>query len=192
MKRRRALGTLIALGAAGGCGRVVPARKLEEGASGTFFPATVPYVPTRPEVMEAMLSLAEIGSRDVVYDLGCGDGRLVIAACKRFGARGLGVDMENDLIARAQAEAQWEGVADRAVFITANLFDLDLKPATVVMLYLSVEINLRLRPRLLSQLPPGARIVSNRFDMGGVWMPERTIQAGDTPVHLWRIARRAA
>jgi len=142
--------------------------------------------------MDAMLSLAEIGSRDVVYDLGCGDGRLVIAACKRFGARGLGVDLDNDLIARAQAEAQWEGVEDRASFITANLFDLDLKPATVVMLYLSVEINLRLRPRLLSQLPPGARIVSNRFDMGGVWMPDRTIQAGDTPVHLWRIARRAA
>jgi SAM-dependent methyltransferase len=190
VNRRRALGALIALGA-GGCGQVPYSEPPPvEEPSGVFFTATAPYVPTRPEVMEVMLSLAEIGPRDIVYDLGCGDGRLVIAACKRYGALGLGVDLDDELIARAQAEAQWQGVADRARFAAVDLFDLDLKPATVVMLYLSVQINLKLRPKMLEQLAPGARIVSNRFDMADVWIPERTVQAGDTPVHLWRIPRR--
>lgn len=189
--RRRLLGALASLGTAA-CAPVPLMEPAGEDASGVFISASPPFVPTQPAVMEAMLSLAEIGPRDVVYDLGCGDGRLVIAACKRFGARGLGVDLDDRLVAMAQAEAQWEGVADRALFVTRNIFDLDLKPATVVMLYLSVDINLKLRPRLLAQLVPGARIVSNRFDMADAWAPERTVQAGDTPVHLWRIPRRPA
>jgi SAM-dependent methyltransferase len=192
MNRRRALGTLLGLGLSGCAARIPPVvpSPAEEEPSGVFVTATAPYVPTRPEIMETMLTLAEIGPRDVVYDLGCGDGRLVIAACRRFGARGLGVDLDGDLIARAQAEAQWEGVADRAQFTAADLFGLDLRPATVVMLYLSVEINLRLRPTLLEQLAPGSRIVSNRFDMADIWRPDRTIRTGDTPVHLWRIPPR--
>jgi trans-aconitate methyltransferase len=190
MNRRRVLSSLLALGAGGCTAAGVPVRQPEE-PSGVFFIAGVPYVPTRAEVMEAMLALAEIGPADVVYDLGCGDGRIVIAACKRFGARGLGVDLDGGLIARAQAEAQWQGIADKALFATSDLFALDLRPATVVMLYLSVEINLKLRPRMLAQLPPGARIVSNRFDMAQVWLPERTVEVAATPVHLWRVPRRA-
>jgi SAM-dependent methyltransferase len=189
MNRRACLGAFLALPAVG-CAARFPPPPAPESPEGVFFTAGVPYVPTRPEVMEVMLSLAEIGPKDVVYDLGCGDGRLVIAACKRFGARGLGADLDSNLVARAQAEAQWQGVADRARFVTEDLFELDLAPASVVMLYLSVEINIKLRPKFLQQLSPGARIVSNRFDMADVWPPLRTVQAGDTPVHLWRVPSR--
>ncbi len=192
MTRRRLLGCLGSLGVAACTPLAAAPDPAAREATGFFFAASPPFVPTRPEVMDAMLSLAEIGPRDVVYDLGCGDGRLVIAACKRFGARGLGVDLDERLIAEAQAQAQWQGVADRAKFESRNIFDVDLKPATVVMLYLSVETNQNLRPRLLADLAPGSRIVSNRFDMGDAWAPETTVHAGDTPVHLWRIAPRAA
>ena len=190
MNRRNALGALLGLGLAG-CNATVVALP-EPETEGTFIIPGAPYVPTRPEIMETMLLLGEIGPRDRVYDLGCGDGRLVIAACKRYGARGLGVDLDGALVAQAQAQAQWEGVADRARFAAVDLFDLDLRPASVVMLYLSVEINLKLRPKLLEQLAPGSRIVSNRFDMAAVWPPERTVRKDDTPVHLWRIPARRA
>jgi SAM-dependent methyltransferase len=191
MNRREAVAALLAMGAGAagaGCAHSGAPRPIaEEPSSGAFFPASVPYVPTRPEVMETMLALAQIGPTDVVYDLGCGDGRLVLAAVKRYGARGLGVDLDGDLVARAQAEAQWQGIEGRARFAAADLFDLDLRPATVVMLYLSVEVNLKLRPRMLEQLRPGSRVVSNRFDMADVWAPERTVAVAGTPVHLWRI-----
>jgi SAM-dependent methyltransferase len=193
MRRREALAALLGL-AAGGCGGRPGARIADPpwqtqapATEGSIFTAAVPYVPTRPEVVDAMLALGAVTGRDVVYDLGCGDGRIVIAAAKRFGARGLGVEIDRELVSRAIANAQWEGVADRAKFALQDLFDLDLRPATVVMLYLSVEINVRLRPRLLAQLRPGSRIVSNRFDMADAWRPERTVVVSDTPVHLWRI-----
>jgi SAM-dependent methyltransferase len=164
----------------------------QEAPTGVFFTAGVPYVPTRVEVMDAMLTLAQLGPSDVVYDLGCGDGRIVLAAVSRYGARGLGVDLDGDLIAKAQAEAQWQGLTERARFSTQDLFELDLRPASVLMLYLSVEINLKLRPRMLEQLRPGSRIISNRFDMADAWRPERTIEVVGTPVHLWRVPPRAA
>jgi hypothetical protein len=191
MKRREALAGLLALGA-GGCGGWPSGPSGSggppaEAPGGTTFTAAVPYVPTRPEVVDAMLQLAGVGANDTAYDLGCGDGRIVIAAAKRYGARGLGVEIDPDLVARAQADAYWEGVADRARFRLSDLFEVDMRPATVVMLYLSVEINLRLRPKLLAELRPGSRIVSNRFDMGSVWRPDRTVIVADTPVHLWRI-----
>ena len=191
MRRREALAALLAAAAAGCRGAPSPLEPPWQadatGPEGTSYTAAVPYVPTRPEVVDAMLKLGEVSGRDVVYDLGCGDGRIVITAAKRFGARGLGVEIDRDLVARAEANAQWEGVADRARFELRDLFDLDLRPASVVMLYLSVEINQRLRPRLLEQLRPGSRIVSNRFDMGNAWRPERTVVVADTPVHLWRV-----
>jgi SAM-dependent methyltransferase len=196
--RRVLLAALLAMASAGGlaaCARFAGARQGPAAAQqddrtpvgGTDFIASVPYVPTLPQVVDAMLSLAAVGPRDVVYDLGCGDGRIVIAAAKRFGARGLGVEIDGDLVARAQANAYWEGVADRARFALQDLFDLDMRPAIVVMMYLSVEMNLRLRPKLLAELKPGSRIVSNRFDMADVWRPERTLVVADTPIHLWRV-----
>jgi SAM-dependent methyltransferase len=193
MKRRSAIAALAAL-AAQACGGLVvePPPAQEETSGGLSFNAAVPYVPTRPEVLDALLALAEISQSDVVYDLGCGDGRVVIAAAKRYGARGLGVDIDSILVGQAQAQAQWEGVAGRVNFRTGDLFDLDLRPATVVVLYLSVEVNVKLRPKLLAELRPGARIVSNRFDMADAWRPERSVMVGDTRIHLWRIPRRVA
>jgi trans-aconitate methyltransferase len=186
------LAALLAIGTGGCAGelRITPPPS-DTAGEGVFFTAGVPYVPTRPEVMDAMLALAEVRSTDTVYDLGCGDGRIVLAAASRFGARGLGVDLDGDLIARAQAQAQWQGLTDRTRFSAQDLFELDLRPATVLMLYLSVEINLKLRPRMLAELRPGSRIVSNRFDMADVWRPERTIEVVGTPVHLWRVPPRA-
>lgn len=191
MKRRDALAALVALGAGGCSGLPVlaPGQRAEEPATGTGFAAAVPYIPTRPEIVDGMLALADINAKDTVFDLGCGDGRIVIAAAKRFGASGLGVDIQSDLIDQAIAQSQWEGVASRVRFTLGNLFDLDLRPATVVMLYLSVELNIKLRPKLLAELRPGSRIVSNRFDMADAWKPDRTIVVANTPLHLWRIPR---
>ena len=189
MNRRETLTAMLALGAGACTG--LPAPKTEDAPVGTSFSAAVPYIPTRPEIVDAMLVLGGVGAQDVVYDLGCGDGRIVIAAAKRFGASGLGVDIQNDVIAMAEAQAHWEGVANRVKFALRDLLDLDLRPATVVMLYLSVELNLRLRPKLLAELRPGSRIVSNRFDMADIWRPTRSIVVADTPIHLWRVGAGA-
>lgn len=131
----------------------------------------VPYVPTEPDVVEVMLSLAELRSTDVVYDLGCGDGRLVIEAIRAGAARGVCVDIDPRRMADALVGAQSAGVADRFEFIVADARKVDLTGATVVLLYLSRPLNLELRPRLRA-LPPGTRIVSHWHDMGD-WTPER-------------------
>jgi SAM-dependent methyltransferase len=186
MNRRESMTAMLALGV-GACGGLPPAPKTEQAPSGTGFAAAVPYIPSRPEVVDAMLELGSISAKDVVYDLGCGDGRIVIAAAKRYGASGLGIDNQLEPLTIAESQAHWEGVSNRVKFSMGNLFDLDLRPATVVMLYLSVELNLLLRPKLLAQLRPGSRIVSNRFDMAEVWRPTRTIVVGETPIHLWRV-----
>ena len=125
MDRRRMLAALLAIGTGGCAGelRITPPPS-DTAGEGVFFTAGVPYVPTRPEVMDAMLALAEVRSTDTVYDLGCGDGRIVLAAASRFGARGLGVDLDGDLIARAQAQAQWQGLTDRTRFSAQDLFEL--------------------------------------------------------------------
>lgn len=177
-----AAGALLA-----GCADLPAPRPVVEAPPRTTFSAAVPYVPTRPEVVRGMLDLAQVARTDVVYDLGCGDGRIVIAAAKERGASGLGVDIQPDVIDQANAQAQYAGVGDRVKFMLGDLFTLDLKPATVVMLYLSVELNVRLIPRLKAQLRPGSRIVSNLFDMGDAWRPERTVRVGETPLHLWRV-----
>ena len=186
MNRRESLTAMLALGASA-CSGLPPGPRTEELPTGTNFVAAVPYISTRPEIVDAMLELASIGPKDVVYDLGCGDGRIVIAAAKRYGVSGLGVDNQVEPIRAAESQASWEGVSNRVKFSLGNLFDLDIRPATVVMLYLSVELNLMLRPKLLAQLRPGSRIVSNRFDMADVWRPNRSIVVGATPIHLWRI-----
>jgi SAM-dependent methyltransferase len=148
----------------------------------------VPYEPTSPAIVDAMLQLARVGASDVVYDLGCGDGRIVVAAA-RLGARGVGVDIDPQRIRDARASARAAGVEDRVELREEDLFQTDLRPATVVMLYLWPEVNLRLRPRLLAQLRPGTRVVSHSHDMGD-WTPARTITVEGHRVHLWIVPAR--
>lgn len=154
----------------------------------------VPYEPTPGKVVGRMLELAAVGPRDVVYDLGCGDGRIVIAAVKeRRARRGVCIDIDPRRIRESVANAQRARVASRIQFRTQDLFDADLRDATVVMLFLWPEVNLRLRPKLLGELAPGTRIVSHMHDMGD-WLPDAqvTVHAtgGPRQVYLWRVPPR--
>jgi SAM-dependent methyltransferase len=146
----------------------------------------VPFVATPVEVVDEMLRLAGVGPADVVYDLGCGDGRIVIRAAQKHGARGVGVDVDGRLVAEAQAAAARAGVADRVELRQQDLFGVDLREATVVTLYLFRRVNLELRPKLLAELRPGARVVSHQFDMGD-WKPDRTVNVGSSKIFLWTI-----
>ena len=134
----------------------------------------VPYVPTTDKAVEAMLKLAGVAKSDVVYDLGCGDGRIVIAAAKMFGAHGVGIDINPVRIGEAKENAKKAGVENLVRFEENDLFDANFKDATVVTLFLLPNINLKLRPKLLQDLKPGTRVVSNTFDMGD-WKPEKEI-----------------
>jgi tRNA G10 N-methylase Trm11 len=142
------------------------------------------YVPTSNGVAEAMLKLAKTTSSDVVYDLGSGDGRIVITAAKKFGARGVGVEIDGGLIKQATKNAQKAGVGDRVRFLQQDLFKTDFSDATVVTLYLSNSINMRLRGILEKQLKPGTRIVSHRFTFGD-WTPDAERHLEGTAVYLW-------
>lgn len=145
----------------------------------------VPYEPTPPGVVKAMLALAAVKPGDVVYDLGCGDGRIVIEAAK-LGARGVGVDLDPERIQEARANARAARVEDRVELVEGDLFETDVRRATVVMLYLWPDVNLRLRPRLLAQLRPGSRVVSHAHGMGD-WKPTRTVVAEGSRLYLWVI-----
>jgi cyclopropane fatty-acyl-phospholipid synthase-like methyltransferase len=147
------------------------------------------YVPTSGGVAEAMLKLAKTTSSDIVFDLGSGDGRIVIAAAKKFGARGVGVELDADLIRDATKNAQKAGVAGRVSFRQGDLFKADLSDATVVTLYLSNSINMRLRDLLQRALKPGSRIVSHRFTMGD-WKPDAEQRLEGTSIYLWTIPPR--
>ena len=136
-------------------------------------PSLAPYMPTPQEVVDRMLQLAEVSKNDVVYDLGSGDGRLVITAAKRYGARGVGIDIDAKLIAQSRASARQEGVEALVEFRQQDALTVDLSPASVVTLYLLSGANLQLRPTLRKQLKPGSRIVSHQFGMGD-WVPTRT------------------
>jgi cyclopropane fatty-acyl-phospholipid synthase-like methyltransferase len=144
------------------------------------------YVPTSGGVTDAMLKLAKVMPDDIVYDLGSGDGRIVIAAAKKYGARGVGIELDPELIKTSNNNARKAGVEDRVKFIQADLFKTDLSDATVVTLYLSNSINRRIATILQRQLKPGARIVSHRFDMGD-WKPEADVRLEGTHVYLWTI-----
>lgn len=135
----------------------------------------VPYVPTPNEVVVRMLELAKVQKDDVLYDLGSGDGRIVITAAQKYGTRGTGIDINPERIREANANAQKAGVTDKVQFRQQDLFKTDLSDATVVTLYLLPDINVKLRPQLFRQLKPGTRIVSHDFDMGE-WKPERVVQ----------------
>lgn len=149
----------------------------------------VPYVPTRPAVVNAMLKLANVSSKDVVYDLGCGDGRIVITAAKEYGATGKGIDINPERIAEAKANAQKANVNSKVKFAVGDLFKSDFSPASVVTLYLLPAINLKLRPQLLQQLKPGTRIVSHAFDMGD-WKPEKTVEVDGATIYLWTVPKK--
>lgn len=149
----------------------------------------VPYVPTPPVVVQGMLRLAKVGRNDVLYDLGCGDGRIVITAAKERGARGVGIDLDPERITEARHNAEQAGVADRVEFRQGDLFEAEFSPATVVTLYLLPDINRRLRPQLWRQLQVGTRVVSHAFDMGDEWPPERTERYGNSTVYAWTIRR---
>ncbi len=163
------------------------------GVAGCVHPrADVPYVQTPHEVVTQMLRLAGVGPNDVVYDLGSGDGRLVIAAARDFGARGVGVEIDPRLVAQSVESARRAGVGDRVTFREQDLFETDLADATVVTLYLSPALNLRLRPKLLRELRAGARIVSHDFDMGD-WPPARALRVDvrerASQVYLWVVPK---
>ncbi|MGE5609514.1 MAG: methyltransferase domain-containing protein [Bacillota bacterium] len=144
------------------------------------------YVPTPGTVVVGMLRLADVKASDVVYDLGCGDGRIVIAAARDCGARGVGVDIDPKRIRECYGNARKSGVLERVRFVQGNLFDIDLKEATVVALYLVPDLNRRLRPRFLRELRAGARIVSHGFAMGD-WKPDRQAVVEGHHLFLWVI-----
>lgn len=148
------------------------------------------YVPTPQPVVEAMLSLAQVTRTDVVYDLGSGDGRVVIAAAKRHGARGVGIEIDPALVQKARENAAAAGVADRVRFVTQDLFTTDLRPATVVTLYLLQSLNERLRPKLVRELRPGTRVVSHVFNMGPEWPPAQTATVERSRIFLWTLPGR--
>lgn len=150
----------------------------------------VPYEPTPHDVVSEMLRLAQVGANDVVYDLGCGDGRIVIAAVKQLGARGVCVDIDPQRIRESRANAEHAGVAQRILFLNQDLFDTDIREATVVTLFLWPSVNLKLRPKLWKDLRPGTRVVSYVHSMGD-WLPQeaRTVESGrgSRTVYLWTI-----
>ncbi len=148
------------------------------------------YVPTGFEVVTQMLKLAEVTSKDIVYDLGCGDGRFVVTAARQFGARGVGIDIDPERIKEAHELAKRTGADDKVRFIQGDLFETDISEATVVTLYLLTRLNLKLRPKLMKELKPGTRIVSHAFDMGD-WKPEKTENVGGSSIYLWRIPPRS-
>jgi SAM-dependent methyltransferase len=150
----------------------------------------VVFIATPEDISIAMLRLAAVESHDVVFDLGSGDGRVVIAAARDFGARGVGVEIDAALVETSRTAAAAAGVGARTTFLLQDLFVTDLRPASVVTLYLRDDVNLRLRPRLLRELAPGSRVVSHDFDMGD-WVPDRVQRARshlrDHRLHLWVI-----
>jgi SAM-dependent methyltransferase len=164
---------------------------LVAGCAAAADPRTNPevrYEPTPPDVVKAMFMLAKVGPDDLVADLGCGDGRIVIEAVQRFGVRALCVDIDPRRIAEARRNAEAAGAAGRISFLNQDLFATDLRGVTVVMLFLSRDFNLKLRPKLARELAPGARVVSHWHDMGD-WPPSRTVRMAsdgrERAVYLW-------
>ncbi|HEX8985886.1 MAG TPA: class I SAM-dependent methyltransferase [Bryobacteraceae bacterium] len=146
----------------------------------------VPFVPTSQELVVQMLKLANVTNKDTVYDLGCGDGRIVITAAKDFGARAVGVDINPERIKEANENARKAGVNGKVNFVEGDLFTAEIRPATVVTLYLLPNVNMRLRPRLLKELKPGTRVVSHSFDMED-WKPDKEIEVNGSRLYLWTI-----
>jgi cyclopropane fatty-acyl-phospholipid synthase-like methyltransferase len=154
------------------------------------------FVPTPPEVVKAMLETAKVSKGDIVFDLGSGDGRIAIAAVRDFNAqRSTGIDIDPQRIKEAtanlaEAEKKMPGISSRVRFLNQDLFTTDISEATVVTLYLLPSLNVKLMPKLKSELKPGTRIVSHSFDMMGQWEPERTVDVGGRTVYYWTIPKK--
>jgi len=147
------------------------------------------YIPTPQEVVEAMLTLVGVTKDDILYDLGSGDGRVIITAAQQFGTRGVGIDIDPNRIREAKENAQQAGVSDRVVFRQQDLFETDFSEATVVVVYLLPHLNIRIRPELFRQLKPGTRVVSHDFDMGE-WHPNRVMRIhkpAESTLYYWVI-----
>jgi SAM-dependent methyltransferase len=180
-----ALAGTIAAGTVAVQARPGPAGRQTSGAQ-----SLAPYVPTPQDVVEKMLELAGVTGTDVVYDLGCGDGRMVITAARKYGARGVGIDIDPERIAESEANARRAGVDGLVSFRLQDAMQADVSPATVVTLYLLSSSNMKLRPLLTAQLRPGARIVSHAFSMGD-WTPEKVETFKDAngssrTLYLWK------
>jgi SAM-dependent methyltransferase len=175
---------------------LVPAGALAQQAPRTPVEAPsrvpdVPFVPTDDAVVSKMLSITKVGKNDVVYDLGCGDGRIVIAAAKQHGARGVGVDINPVRIAESKENARLAGVTDKVRFVEEDLYKMNISDATVVTLYLLPDVNIKLRPRLLDELRPGTRIASHDFHMGD-WQPDKTVEVAGATVYYWVVPAKVA
>ena len=159
---------------------------VETTAPDTTVDPDVPFVRTPQNLVDRMLQLADVDQEDVVYDLGSGDGRIPITAAQMYGARGVGIEIQPDLVREARQNAEQAGVADLVEFQQGDLFEADISGATVVTLYLLPDVNDRLRPKLLRQLEPGTRVVSHGFDMDG-WEPDDVVETQDTFLFLWTV-----
>ena len=186
--KKKALPIVLALA---GLATAVPAAHAQDLAFAQYKGYDVPYVPTPTEVVDAMLGLAALKPGDVLYDLGCGDGRIVIAAAKKYGVKATGIDIDPVRIGESNENAAAAGLTGKVRFIQGDIFQADFKDATVVTMYLLTSVNLRLRPKLLAELKPGTRLVSHSFEMGE-WLPDKTIAVttnfGDErDVHFWLV-----
>jgi SAM-dependent methyltransferase len=178
-----------------GCAQVSTGTATTEPASGPGPGVRAPdviWVPSDVAVVMKMLEMAQVKPSDVVYDLGSGDGRIVILAAQKFGARGVGVDLNGELVQQSRENAVKAGVADRVTFLQQDLFLTDLSEATVVTLYLFPDVNRRLMPKLRRELRPGSRVVSHDYDLGD-WLPEKTVEVPLPDrthyVYFWRVER---
>jgi SAM-dependent methyltransferase len=189
MHRRQFIGALAGLGAAGLTHAYEPGRMLlAQAQTAARRSPDVIFVPTPNEVVDKMLEMAKVTAKDVVYDLGCGDGRIVITAAQKYGARAVGIDIDPKRIAEANANAKAAKVTNKVTFVEGDLFEADIGEATVVTLYLLTRLNEKLKPKLLKELKPGTRVVSHAFDMGD-WQPERKESVAASTVYLWRIPK---
>jgi precorrin-6B methylase 2 len=182
MQRRQFLAGLGALGVAGFVGAA------EQGA--VLRGPDVIFVPTPNEVVDMMLKLAGVTKKDTVYDLGCGDGRIVVTAAQKYGARGVGIDIDPERIAEANENVRKGKVEKLVKIVRGDLFEADISEATVVTLYLLTDLNQKLRPKLWRDLRPGTRVVSHAFSMGTDWKPVRQERVQGTTVYRWHVPPR--